>query len=304
MLSGYSGHALALGYFGMPSREEEQRGLPLHGELVASEWRVIESSATADCAKLTLEVESPSYSLGLQRTFTLAQNSSVIRIQESVTNCGGCAIDFQWVQHAAFGEPLFASGESSLFLPARPGVTWPLGYENRALLASNSEFTYPHAPTTTGRTLDLSQPFITPGSGFVAAVLLDDRPQAFVAVHNRLLSLVAGYCFDRHRFPWVAVWEENDARKNPPWNGRTRVRGMEFGNSPMPLGLEWAKQNPTLFGAPTFATIEAGTRIGTTYYLFVTSVDANWRAIENVRTDASSLIISESEGCELALKLS
>src|ERR1019366_5357100 len=36
MLCGYTGHALALGYFGMPSSSEAAQGLPLHGEAVGS----------------------------------------------------------------------------------------------------------------------------------------------------------------------------------------------------------------------------------------------------------------------------
>jgi hypothetical protein len=304
MLCAYTGHALALGYFGMPNAEEERRGLPLHGEAVAAEWRISESQADADCAKLTLEVESSSYSLRLRRTFTLSLDSSVVRIDESVSNDGDRAIDFQWVQHAAFGEPLFASGESSLILPATRGVTWPLDYEDRAMLGNNAEFTWPNAPTLYGGPLDLSQPFTTYRSGFVAAVLLDDRPQTFVAVHNRRLSLITGYAFERRRFPWVALWEENHARANPPWSGKTRVRGVEFGNSPMPLGLEWAKQNPTLLGTPTFSALTAGERIDTTYNLFVSPVDANWKIIEDVRIHGDKLIITEAETRELELKLS
>jgi hypothetical protein len=39
-LSGYTGHALALGYFGMPSFAEAEQGLALHGEAASTEWNV------------------------------------------------------------------------------------------------------------------------------------------------------------------------------------------------------------------------------------------------------------------------
>ena len=32
----------------------------------------------------------------------------------------------------------------------------------------------------------------------------------------------------------MGIWEENRSRLQPPWNGRTITRGMEFGVSPMP----------------------------------------------------------------------
>src|SRR5260370_7798537 len=40
-LCGYTGHALALGYFGMPSSEEPNQGLPLHAQAPNSECKVV-----------------------------------------------------------------------------------------------------------------------------------------------------------------------------------------------------------------------------------------------------------------------
>jgi hypothetical protein len=305
MLSGYTGHALVLGYFGMPSAEEQQRGLPLHGEPTTREWRVLGSRSRSDAASLTLEVDSPAYSLRFRRTLTLSAGCQAIRVEENVTNYGRASVAFQWVQHAAFGEPLLARHESSLVLRGSRCVTWPLGYEDGPLLADNADFAWPFAPAGDGGTVDLSKPFSVPHTGFVAAALLDPASaQSFVLVHNRRLGLIAGYSFERQRFPWVTLWEENHARVMPPWNGGTRVRGVEFGNSPMPLGLEWAKQNPTLFGAPTFSRIESGETVGATYHLFMARAESAWRDIADVRLREHELVISDRGGREIVLRTS
>jgi hypothetical protein len=283
LLSGYSGHALALGYFGMPSAEEAAQGLPLHGEAVAAEWQVLESSGDDRQASLTLQALLPVYQLLFERRLRISDGASTVRVEERVTNIGPHPRDHQWVQHAAFGEPLFSAGESSLSLSAKRGLTWPLGYEGWEALAANRTFQWPLAPSTDGGALDLSLPFQRNGTGFVASLLCDypSRSSGFIAVHNHRLALAAGYVFDCRRFPWIALWEENRARRYPPWNGIARVRGVEFGTSPMPLGLEQAKQTGELFDMPVFTTLAAGANSTTSYQIFATT-PSGWPSVEDV----------------------
>src|SRR5581483_3767882 len=186
LLCGYTGHALALGYFGMPSDEEAQRGLPLHGEAVASEWRIKEVEATDGHATVTLEVELPVYQLRFCRRFRLDAQASTVAIEETVSNLRNHPRDFQWVQHAAFGEPLLGTADATLSISGTRGITWPLGYEGRELLINDHQFAWPDAVETGGHLLDISRPFARHGTGFVASVLLDTlRPDAFIAAHNR-----------------------------------------------------------------------------------------------------------------------
>ena len=133
-LSGYTGHALALGYFGMPSPEESQQGLPLHGEAASSEWKIVYAIADNDSVTLIMEVALPVYQLRLRREISLSRDAFIACFTEIVTNLRVDAVEFQWVQHAAFGEPFFANGEATLFVSGKRGVTWPAGYEGHELL--------------------------------------------------------------------------------------------------------------------------------------------------------------------------
>lgn len=297
MLSGYTGHALALGYYGMPESDDARRGLSLHGEAASSEWRVADTRVAPSTASVTLETSVPLSQWYVRRTLRVASEASTVTVTESVRNTSAVARHFQWVEHAAFGEPLFAGDESTLALSGDRAVTWPLGYEGHELLPNDFEFRWPRAGDH-----DLSAPFLEDGTGFVAAVQVDPgRTHGFVAVHNRRRGLASGYVFNARRFPWIVLWEENRARAYPPWNGRTRVRGVEFGTSPMPLGLEQAQRTRSLWGTPVLATIAAGAELAASYQMFVTPVPLAWRTISDVRPSGDRLLLQSASGEELLL---
>ncbi len=301
-LCGYTGHALALGYFGMPSPPEAEEGLPLHGEAASAEWHVLSLASDDDCAALAMEVNLPVHHLHFRREVSLPAGAFTASVTEVVSNLSRNEIEFQWVQHVAFGEPLFTNGEANLFVSATYGKTWPVGYEGHELLSSNSEFRWPHAPSMNGQSADLSQPFARDGTGFVASVLTDSgRNNAFVVVHNRRLALVAGYSFDRTIFPWIALWEENRARQYSPWNGRTRVRGVEFGTSPMPLGLEHARKMRNLFDTPVLASLPGGSHLETRYDLFLHAAPPQWTQIKDVRQLDRILVLTGDNDDEISL---
>jgi hypothetical protein len=302
-LCGYTGHALALGYFGMPSSEEAERGMPLHGEAGTAEWRVVSAVADENSATLVMEVALPAYHLHFRREIVLARETFIACITEIVTNFSGVAVELQWVQHTAFGEPFFANGDATLFVSGKRGVTWPGGYEGHEVLKSSLEYQWPHAQSIDGEPIDLSQPFVRDGTGFVAALLVDShRENAFVAVHNQQHQLVAGYCFDPKIFPWIVLWEENRARANTPWNKRTRVRGVEFGTSPMPLGLAHAREMCRLFDTPVLCFIPASASLQTQYDLFLHPAPAEWSEIKDVQQTKHTLVVRRDGDEEIKLQ--
>jgi hypothetical protein len=291
-LCSYTGHSLALGYFGMPSAEEAERGMALHGESGTADWKVVSAVADGDAVTLVIEVTLPVYRLLFRREISLTSEAFAASITETVTNLSGTALDFQWVQHAAFGEPFFANGEATLFTSGTRGVTWPAGYEGHDLLSGDIEFQWPYAQSIEGTRVDLSQPFTCDGTGFLAAVLAGShRENAFAVVHNRRHLLVAGYSFDPKLFPWIVLWEENRAREYAPWNKRTRARGVEFGTSPMPLGLSHAREMRSLFDSPVLTSIAASSRLQAQYDLFLHPVPPEWTEIKDVRKAEHALVV-------------
>ena len=303
-LASFTGHALVLGYFGMPNFEEAARGLPLHGEAACADWQVTSSAADDTGASLSLSASLPGYQLRVTRTLRVSSAATSILIEEQLVNLSKTELEYQWVEHATFGEPFFTKGEAQLFLSAKQGRAWPDGYEGKELLVSNSDFEWPLAQAPDSGMVDLSRAFLRGGTGFVAALLTDShRRGAFAAIHNQRLNILAGYVFDRERFPWIALWEENCARQYSPWNGTTRARGVEFGTSPMPTGLKQAQKEKSLFDIPVFATLPGGGEVSTSYQLFATAAPTDWNGIKDLNTEQAVLVLRDTQGQTLRIPM-
>ena len=59
LLSGIAGHNLCLEYFGGPSKEEAEQGLPIHGEAGISLWQNVRAEAKGPEAILEMSVKLP-----------------------------------------------------------------------------------------------------------------------------------------------------------------------------------------------------------------------------------------------------
>lgn len=287
-LAAYTGHALCLDIFGPPSAEEAARGVPLHGEAAVEMWR-IETTRQGCVARAELSVAK----LELARSVSLAEDATLLFVDERVHNHDSAEREIHWVQHLSLGPPFLAPEVSAVDASLDRGRTWPLGYEGRARLRDDADFQWPHAPAADGSLLDLRQPFTRMGGGFLAAARVDvTREFAFVAALNWQLGLVLIYCFRRADFPWIAVWEENCARISAPWNGTAQVRGMEFGTTPMPLGRDAIRTMSTLFGTPGSRVVPAGATLQARYLAAIAPVPREWRKIVNVAPDRDALLIT------------
>jgi hypothetical protein len=294
-LSGYTGHALCVDYFGAPSEEETLLGLPIHGEVASKRWALVKKSAEPSIGRLSMRCTAPSAGLTVQRDLTLRENESLVAVTETIRNTKNRDRYFQWVQHATFGPPFLQADESVCLLPGTRSKTWPLGYEGKSALDNDREFIWPNAPDKDGSVIDISEPFTAEGQGFVATTLLAeerDSQLAYVAVLNWRLGLLAGYCFRRSDFPWVAIWEENRARTEAPWDGKTQARGLEFGTSPMPLGLREAVLAGPFFGVPTVRCLPARGVQRASYLVFTTEVPQTWRTISGISLRGRAIVVT------------
>ncbi len=291
--AGFTGHALCLDYFGAPSPDDAAAGLPIHGEAGAVRWNVHgimdgESAASQWVAQL------PIAQLRFERKIQLQNQERVLYVEETVENRRGTDHVCQWVQHATFAPPFLNPTESTVAVSATRGITSPLDYEGGSLLALDREFSWPFAPRQgiAGETLDLSRPFAVKGLGFSAAVQLDPgRVMEFMLALNWKLRLGVGYCFRRHDFPWMSIWEENSARLGSPWNGATQARGMEFGTTPLPLGREEALRRGNIFGIPTWCVIPAAGKRKVRYLMFLFSIPAGSKRIQNVEIEENIIML-------------
>jgi len=302
-LAAFTGHAVCVDYFGAPSDAEIAQGLLLHGEAATSRWRLMEQKETAAEARLAFAVRLPAARLRFRRELRLLRGESVVYFDECIANEGTQDHFFHWTQHVTLGSPLLNPETSAIALSGTRAITWPHGYEGAALLPNNQEFTWPNAPTLDGGKVDLAQPFVRNGKGFIASLLLDPKREiGFVAALNWELGLLLGYCFRRADFPWVAIWEENMARLGSPWNGKVRARGLEFGSTPMPVGKEETFARGPLFDTPTFRRVPAKSSLRVPYVAFLCKVKSEWRSIGDIQLRADTIIVTEQQGHQLELR--
>jgi len=292
MISGIVGHNLCLDYFGAPSEEEAQQGLSIHGEAPSLRWRKVRARVSRREAELELAVRLPAARLRFHRRIKIRRGESVVYFRETVMNEAKADHFCHWTQHVTLGPPFLTPDSSRVFLSGTRARTFAHGYEGKALLDSSKNFQWPHAPRTSGASVDLRQPFIRAGRGFVATVLMDPhRNQEYIAALNAAEHLLLGYCFARVDFPWTAIWEENKARADAPWSGRTQARGLEFGSTPFPVGRREAFANGPLFGAPNFSVIPARSRKTVDYVAFLTAVSPRFYEVDDVRCAPGEILI-------------
>lgn len=295
MISGIAGHNLCLDYFGGPSEEEARQGLSIHGEAPSLRWRKVRARVSRQEVALELAVRLPAARLRFRRQIKIRRGESVVYFSEEVVNEAKADHFCHWIQHVTLGPPFLAPAQSRVFISGTRGRTFPHGYEGKALLGSSRNFRWPHAPGRSGVALDLRQPLIKAGLGFVATVLLDARRnQEYIAALNTREHLLLAYCFARADFPWAAVWEENRARTEAPWSGLTQARGLEFGSTPFPVGRREAFTKGSLFGAPYFSVIPARSRKTVDYMSFLTSVPPGFQEVGDIRWSPGEILIKSS----------
>ena len=272
-LSGIMGHNVCFDYWGAPSPSEFRAGLSYHGEVSTLEWKRLSGAA----GELTYRADLPQGRTSLTRTLRL--RGPVLYFEETAENHAAFDRPFGWVQHVTFGPP-FVDARASAFDASG-------GRGQRRAGGQTQEFQWPQAE---GR--DFRRFAAAERSSDMAFVLLDPaRELAFVSALNTEFRQLVVYVFHRRDFPWLNVWEQNRDTRQPPWNGKARTRGMEFGNTRAAGTARAYFRMPELWGAPTFGWLEARGKITVKYLAVVVPLPAGFDRLREVRIEGSELLL-------------
>lgn len=271
LLAGIMGHNLCLDIFGGPSAEEAAAGLPVHGEVSTLRFDI-----ARDGDELVLNVLLPMARLQLERRVTLGSQPGTVRVRETVANLSAIDHPVGWTEHVTLGPPFLERGATQFRASAGRSKVFPGAFGPADYLEAGAEFDWPSAPRTAaqgGGTADLRVFTGAPVSSAYTAHLMGDGDAFFVAFSPRS-RLAFGYVWRGADFPWLGIWEENASRAQPPWNGQTLTRGMEFGVSPFPETRREMIERQRLFGVPTFRWIPAASRVTVEYWIVAAAADA------------------------------
>jgi hypothetical protein len=267
LLAGIMGHNLCLDIFGGPSDAEAAAGLPVHGEASLVRYEIEVSGLT-----LVARAQLPLANLRVERRLHLSD--SVVRVEESVENPSGVDRPVGWTEHVTLGPPFLRKGVTEFRTSASASKVFETPFGSADYLEPGAEFTWPDAPRPGGGTADLRRSSAAPASSAYTAHVCDPRREtAFFVAFSPEARCAFGYVWRRADFPWLGIWEENASRQQPPWNGATLTRGMEFGVSPFPETRREMIERGRLFGVPTFRWIPAATRVTVEYAIVMRAAD-------------------------------
>src|SRR5262245_2735946 len=267
LLAGIMGHNLCLDIFGGPSAEEFASGLQPHGEA---------SIVTYDLDAKNLDIAAsatlPEARLRIERRLRL--DAAAIHVFESVENLTATDRPVAWTQHVTLGPPFLENGTTEFRASATRSKVLEHPFGAADYLTPGGAFDWPHAPRDDGRTEDLRVFNASSRPGAYTTHLMDpNQPDAFFVAYSPVSRVAFGYVWKQGDFPWMGIWEENRSRQQPPWNGRTITRGMEFGVSPFPETRLAMIQRGQLFGLPGYCWIPSRTRAAVDYWIICRTTD-------------------------------
>lgn len=250
LLAGIMGHNLCLDLFGGPTPPEAAAGITVHGEASIARYEITGSETS-----LTQRCRLEAAQLDFNRELTLRGEELLFR--ETVTNRSGLDRPIAWTQHVTLGPPFLERGVTRVEMPGTRARTYESDFTGgKGAMKIATNFDWPHMPTRTGGTEDLRTYWKGEVAAGFATVLLDPHRETvgFRAVSK---GVELRYDWKQADFPWIGIWDECHARTDPPWNGRTITRGLEFGVSPYPESRRAMIERKELFGVPAYRWIEA-----------------------------------------------
>lgn len=200
-----------------------------HGEGSVSPWSVEAASSAA----LVLARRFATVPVRLTRRIALSGDTLSVTT-EALAEAPVAAI---WGEHVSFGSDLLATAfhveTAGAALRADPGYDPP---ENP--LVPGAAGRWPHLPGRDGGTVDLSRP----AEGWAALCYLSDFARPEIAIARNDGRLAATLSWDGAVFDCLWFWIELAATPAPPWNGRTRLVGLEPCSTPAGHGLVRARE--------------------------------------------------------------
>lgn len=282
------GHNLCLSAFGDPSRDEEKYGMACHYEAPVVRWSVVRKAINERSICFEYGCLLPVAQMRFVRTISMRADSKVINVRETIQNLARRDVPFTICQHVTFGPPFLESNVTAFDASAIKGHTFPAKFGTPQRLKIDKDYKWPQGPGLDGKVDHASRVvnlrFMGKGkNGDFHTNLMDLKKEyAWFSAVNPRLGLLVAYVWRRTDYPWLGIWEESYARKQPPWNGRTLSRGMEFANSPFPLGLRKSVDLGTFQGQRAYAWLPARGKIVHNYSILALRVNQNCGGVADI----------------------
>jgi hypothetical protein len=284
LLSGLIGHNLCFPYWGDPSESEYQAGMTYHGETGIVRWQRVGEQKQGAAHQLSIAADLPESRTRFTRTISLRAEESVVYFENRAENLSALDRPVGWCEHVTVGSPFLKKGvtlfDASLTRGRNIGDS------------SGKSFEWPTGQAET--VINLRTVRDIERSAYVNNFLVDPKGEFgyFTAVNSEQ-HLLLGYLFRRTEFPWLNVWEANQAATND--QPAMLARGLEFSNTPTHGSLKAMVAVPKLWDVPAYEWLSARGAVVKRFCAFSAEVPDGFKGVQEIRVKNKALEIVERD---------
>lgn len=212
----------------------------LHGEVSLLPF---EASIVADTPeRVSLRTWTRTYRspLALERTLTLARDSSALLIHEKLTNEAPVEFAVMWGHHPAVGAP-FLDESCVVSAPARKVEV--AAFHPNGLWEPGGDYDFPLVPNRRSGSLEDIRRVRPQAEGSVDVVFFKELEAGWYGLTSERSGLGFGMAWDPSLFRYLWMWQVYGGHDDYPWYGRTYNCALEPFSSYPPGGIQNAIRN-------------------------------------------------------------
>ncbi len=284
------GHFVCVDGFGSPSPQERAAGMAMHGEAYLQPWKLVASDRADATTTVKFSVNLPLVQESFTRVLRMVDGESVIHVESELESQLPFDRTANWGEHPFLFPPFLEPEKTVVDMSgtrARTRTYPGNSGRGRVPFLQGTDFTWPMAPGTDGKPLDLrAQPNDATWTAHTTTLMDPSRPLAYITVLNTARHYLLGYVFRREEFPWV----QNYMQYSPNgWSGR----GLEFATQPFDLPHREMVELNRLFDTPVYRWLPAKSKISARFLLFYVKSPEGMTRVDDVRLENGKLIVED-----------
>lgn len=279
------GHFLCLDRWGAPSDNEAARGVPFHGEAPRTLWKLDQPPTSSnDGLQARMSCTLKLAGLSVVRTLTLLSDSSVVLVDERITNLRPLGRIYNMVQHPSIAPPFL--DETTL---VDSNATFGF-HQDGTIPASRQDASRWPQMKLGDKPVDLRH-FTSAAKDVtghdVSSFVFDDKAvYGWVTACHPGQRLMLGYVWRTADYPWLNIWRYRQ-------EGRVTARGLEFGTTGLHQPFNILVRRGRILDRRLLSFIDAGASQARSYIVFLTAIPENYLGVGQVKVSANRLTLTE-----------
>ncbi|MBP1991398.1 DUF4432 family protein [Paenibacillus eucommiae] len=202
-----------------------------HGDVRSLRWSFRIGRESREEAVISLEATSKELPLKLEKTITIRKEQPTAWITEKITNLSDKQQPYLWGHHVTFGAP-FISSQCRIELPDCRVYKRPEYGNDASRLAPMATGTLSKISGKDGAPVDMTY---FPSEPCSEMLFIDGLSEHWYRLYNDEWDVGCLLTWDGSTFPYLWLWQENEAAQHAPFYGRTRGMALEPQASAVPM---------------------------------------------------------------------